>query len=333
MRPTCAVTKVLIALALTLLGSGPAVAQSFFQSLFGFGAPPAVKVRPALRVPPTLKSFARVSPYGSQGTSMYSAGPQSYPSDGTGSYRTMCVRTCDGFYWPVSTGAPRTRFQRDARVCEETCDSEAKLFYLPRMSDDIGGMTDLSGRAYRELEQAFAYRKKLIAGCSCRPMPWSFAERARHKHYALVELLERQRKEESEPLAEIAGAARESQRAEEDTASGPLVSADLPDEISSSLKPVVLAKAAELPQPDREVAAAAEAEKALDESQAMVVTASLSSAEVMSFDAPKTTVRRLSQTSSVRRASRKSASAVAGWFGGGSAKYTWPGDSPRRSRY
>lgn len=34
-----------------------------------------------------------------------------------GSYRTMCVRTCDGAYFPISSQATSLSFQRDAQVC------------------------------------------------------------------------------------------------------------------------------------------------------------------------------------------------------------------------
>ena len=48
-------------------------------------------------------------------------------------------------------------------------------------------MTDLSGRAYGRLPQAFQYRKELVAGCACKPEPWSEAELARHEAYAMIE--------------------------------------------------------------------------------------------------------------------------------------------------
>lgn len=38
--------------------------------------------------------------------------------------------------------------------------------------------------SYARLPNAFLYRKKRIASCSCRPAPWSHEERARHASYA-----------------------------------------------------------------------------------------------------------------------------------------------------
>lgn len=169
-------------------------AQSFFQQLFGGGgASEAAASRPV----PSLKSFSRVSPYGS---SITRSAPEGVPSQsyggggsGGGSYRTLCVRTCDGYYWPISASASQTRLHQDARQCQTSCNTEARMFYLPRSSGDIANMVDLQGRAYGRLPTAFAYRTSLMAGCSCRPMPWSAAEAVRHDGYRVVATLERER--------------------------------------------------------------------------------------------------------------------------------------------
>ena len=48
-------------------------------------------------------------------------------------------------------------------------------------------MRDLDGNSYGASATAFAYRKGLVNGCACRPMPWSDSERARHERYALLD--------------------------------------------------------------------------------------------------------------------------------------------------
>ena len=45
---------------------------------------------------------------------------------------------------------------------------------------------DLYGRAYASYRSANMYKKALVAGCQCRPDPWSVAELARHEQYADV---------------------------------------------------------------------------------------------------------------------------------------------------
>jgi hypothetical protein len=99
-------------------------------------------------------------------------------------YRTMCVRMCDGFYFPMSNGVRRERLYRDNRACMQRCDGEARLFYYPIDGGSVETMVDLGGRSYSALPTAFRYRKALVDGCTCKPAPWSAAEAARHQGYA-----------------------------------------------------------------------------------------------------------------------------------------------------
>ncbi|HYD16230.1 MAG TPA: DUF2865 domain-containing protein, partial [Hyphomicrobium sp.] len=44
-------------------------------------------------------------------------------------YRTVCVRLCDGYYFPVSFSTLPNHFQRDEEVCQSKCASPAELYY------------------------------------------------------------------------------------------------------------------------------------------------------------------------------------------------------------
>jgi hypothetical protein len=92
---------------------------------------------------------------------------------------------CDGFYFPISYTTGSAAFARDAEACTAACGGDARLFYYPNPGGDIEDMVDLTGRAYASYPTAFRYRKTLVKGCQCRPQPWSEAERARHRAYAL----------------------------------------------------------------------------------------------------------------------------------------------------
>jgi hypothetical protein len=116
----------------------------------------------------------RIAPYGSPSVSPYAypgyRPDVSVPSAVT-TYRTLCVRLCDGFYFPISFAVPESGFDRDAEQCRASCGSAARLFYHANPGGSVERMFDLSGRAYNALPTAFAYRKALVAGCSCRPQP------------------------------------------------------------------------------------------------------------------------------------------------------------------
>jgi hypothetical protein len=91
---------------------------------------------------------------------------------------------CDGYYWPISFSTSRRGFHRDANVCKASCGSEAQLFFHHKTSGEPASMTDLAGRSYSRLPNAFRYRKALVPGCRCKPEPWSEAEVERHRRYA-----------------------------------------------------------------------------------------------------------------------------------------------------
>src|ERR1700716_66201 len=47
----------------------------------------------------------------------------------SGTYRTVCVRTCDGFYFPISFATVPARFPHHERTCKNLCPAaEASLF-------------------------------------------------------------------------------------------------------------------------------------------------------------------------------------------------------------
>ena len=103
------------------------------------------------------------------------------------SERTMCVRLCDGYYWPVNSGTRSSSIARDRNVCEQSCQSETQLFIQHSLSADAGDMRDLSGKPYRKLKTAFLYRKSYHPECKCRPDPWSKPELMRHEEYRAAE--------------------------------------------------------------------------------------------------------------------------------------------------
>lgn len=101
-------------------------------------------------------------------------------------YRTLCVRLCDGYYFPVSFATPHERLDGDARACESRCGAEARLFIYANPGGDVAEMTDLKGVPYTELPTAFLYRTEYIPSCKCQPHPWEVEARQRHKSYALI---------------------------------------------------------------------------------------------------------------------------------------------------
>ena len=107
-------------------------------------------------------------------------------SGGAGTYRTMCVRLCDGYYFPISFSATRDRLARDAKTCESSCGGQARLFIYRNPGADVEDMVDLRGQPYQQLSTAFLYRTKYVPECRCKPNPWDAEAQQRHRMYALA---------------------------------------------------------------------------------------------------------------------------------------------------
>jgi hypothetical protein len=84
-------------------------------------------------------------------------------------FRTLCVRTCDGYYFPISFSTDASRFGDDARACAAACPgSEVSLYVHRSPGEGVDQMVSLSGEPYTALPTAFAYRKAYNPSCTCR---------------------------------------------------------------------------------------------------------------------------------------------------------------------
>lgn len=100
------------------------------------------------------------------------------PSFSSSTYRTLCVRLCDGFYFPVSNATTESHFQEDEAKCHSQCAAPAEL-YTHRSDQDVEQMVSLSGRPYTAMPNAFRNRKVYIRGCSCNQSEYSVEEIAK----------------------------------------------------------------------------------------------------------------------------------------------------------
>lgn len=89
-----------------------------------------------------------------------------------GTVRTLCVRTCDGFYFPVSFSTTKDRFSKDVASCSAMCPgAETKLYYHSIPDEEPEQMVDLTGATYMSTANAFKYRvngARATPGCSCQ---------------------------------------------------------------------------------------------------------------------------------------------------------------------
>src|ERR1700737_1046329 len=90
-------------------------------------------------------------------------GPQS------GTFRTVCVRTCDGGYFPISFATVPARFPDDEKTCKNLCPAaEATLFTYRNPGEDMNQAVSINGQPYSSSPNAFRYRQEFNPSCACK---------------------------------------------------------------------------------------------------------------------------------------------------------------------
>jgi hypothetical protein len=112
-----------------------------------------------------------------------------FGSSNYATYRTVCVRLCDGYYFPISFSTLPSHFQQDAEACQSKCAAPVELYSHPNPGGAMEQAMSLkSQEPYTRLKTAFRYRKEFVQGCSCKeaeylppagtaPLPVSPADR------------------------------------------------------------------------------------------------------------------------------------------------------------
>lgn len=84
--------------------------------------------------------------------------------------RTVCVRTCDGYLFPVGTLASAADLPVHAAACAAACpNAPTRLFTLGASQTEMDRAIDLDGRPYRSLAVANLFRTKRVEQCACQP--------------------------------------------------------------------------------------------------------------------------------------------------------------------
>ena len=92
-----------------------------------------------------------------------------------GNLRTMCVRTCDGAFFPISSNATPADFLRDARTCEQRCPgAQTALYFHALETEETDQMVSAAtGEPYLDQPTAFAYKTRdpgQPGQCGCSPV-------------------------------------------------------------------------------------------------------------------------------------------------------------------
>ena len=126
----------------------PAGAQDLFERIFG-GLRQAVE---GTRAPVNISAFA--DPFPASGFNRQPQRAESVPARG------FCVRSCDGHFFPVQAHAGMSA----AESCHAFCPaSQTKVFSGGTIDNSVAS----DGSRYADTENAFVYRQRIVAGCTC----------------------------------------------------------------------------------------------------------------------------------------------------------------------
>jgi hypothetical protein len=96
----------------------------------------------------------------------------------SGTYRTVCVRSCDGAYFPISFATVPGRFPDDEKTCRALCPAaEATLYSYRNPGEDMNQAVSINGQPYSSSPNAFRYRQEFNPSCACKAagQTWSDA--------------------------------------------------------------------------------------------------------------------------------------------------------------
>jgi hypothetical protein len=84
----------------------------------------------------------------------------------------MCVRLCDGYFFPAANAPGRGEFANHAAVCSSLCPgAPTDAYHLPAGSQDMSQAYSArrGGKRYSSLPVAFRHQQTFDKTCSCRP--------------------------------------------------------------------------------------------------------------------------------------------------------------------
>jgi hypothetical protein len=150
----------------------------------------------------------------------------------SGTFRTVCVRTCDGFYFPISFATVPSRFPDDEKTCKSLCPaSDATLFSYRNPGEDMNAAVSLGGQPYSSSPNAFRYRTEFNPSCACKAtgQTWSDAlknidDKASAEQGDII-VTEERAKKMSQPVSKAGPVAQKKGAAPATPASAPAVDA------------------------------------------------------------------------------------------------------------
>ena len=92
-----------------------------------------------------------------------------------GGSQVVCVRTCDGGFFPMGLSSRRGEDHLN-EMCAALCPGTEAAVYTRNPDADIKTAVSLDGKPYMDLPNALKYQKSVADSCSCHPAGKTWAE-------------------------------------------------------------------------------------------------------------------------------------------------------------
>lgn len=93
-----------------------------------------------------------------------------------GHVRALCVRHCDGGYFPITEDAGSGSIADFDQLCKALCPNTAASLYTAAPSAGIETAVAADGTPYTSLPGAFKFQRTFDAACTCKPPHQSWVE-------------------------------------------------------------------------------------------------------------------------------------------------------------
>jgi hypothetical protein len=94
-----------------------------------------------------------------------------------GGGEAICVRKCDGYFFPLTPGMSSSRAEQLRGLCQALCpNADISLYSRAAHADISTAIAADSGDSYSDLPDALKYTRKLDPSCSCRKPMQGWAE-------------------------------------------------------------------------------------------------------------------------------------------------------------
>jgi hypothetical protein len=133
--------------------------RGFFESIFGGGEEP----RPAVPADAPPSDATETEDGEGQGSGVH------------GGSQAVCVRTCDGGFFPMSLSSHHSE-ESLSEMCKALCPGTDVAVYSRNPDAEIRTAVGLDGKPYMDLPNALKFQKSFDAACTCRPAGKTWAE-------------------------------------------------------------------------------------------------------------------------------------------------------------